>query len=272
MGRFSREHQSATVRGLASIVPESTGNIGSAGGEGGNFDNTHAGARVKSFTWLVAHSAEDGGPVDPEPRRVTCQLPNWLRMVMHDAGGHDGQSEHLPAELVVAVLIDATSRQIVELDVVAAETQLRPYRDIGTREWKETEAMLAPVRQAFKLPGMLRREVPAALSDWRKTLGELREDLRAGAPMRDDPIPPKELEQMRRTAVMLRASFQSNPKGREKTRKSLLEAGPTMAAGVAAGTYPRHAFAAWLMFNETSGALLPEEAAEMRRAAGLDDA
>lgn len=270
MGRFARE--SPTVRGLATIVPESTGNIGSEGGEGGNFDNTHAGARVKSFTWLVAQSAEDGGPVDPEPRRITCRLPNWLRMVMHDAGGHDGQSAHLPAELVVAVRLDASTRQVVELDVAAAETSLAPYRALGTREWKETEAMLAPVRQALKLPGMLRREVPAALGDWRKTLGELREDLRAGAPMRDDPIPPKELEQMRRTAVMLRASFQSNPKGREKIRKSLLEAGPTMAEGVAAGTYPRHAFAGWLMFNETSGALLPDEVAELRRVAGLDTA
>lgn len=268
MSLFLRRPTGPTVRGRALVVPSSTGNVGS-GMDDGNFNNFTAKSKAKSSTRLVAVSAEDGGPVSTESQRVEAYIPNWVRMVMHDAGTNHGQSEHLPAELHLPVFIDVASRQIVELDVDGATRELEPYRAIGTREWKETEAVLAPVRNAVKLPGVVAREVPSALKGWKKTLGDFRDDLSPGAPMRDEPRPPKELEQMRRTANQLRYSLEQDPKQRGKIRDSALQAGPQMAQGVAAGSYPRHAFQEWLMFQETSGVISADEVAAYRQTAGL---
>lgn len=269
MSLFSRRPAGPTVRGRALVVPSSTGNVGS-GSEDGNFNNFTAKSRAKSATRLVAVSAEDGGPVPSDSQRVICDLPNWVRMVMHDAGTNDGQHAHLPAEIHVPVLIDVASRTIVALDVDATAAELEPYREVGTREWKETEAVLAPVRNAVKLPGVVAREVPSTLKSWKKAVTDLREDLRPNAPMRDEPLSANELEQQRRTANQLKYVLERDPKQYGKVRESALQAGPQMAQGVAAGSYPRHAFAAWLVFQETSGVITPQEVAALRLTAGLE--
>jgi hypothetical protein len=217
----------------------------------------------------VAVSAEDGGAVATESQRVICDLPNWVRMVMHDAGTNDGQHEHLPSEIHVPVFIDVASRTIVALDVEATAVELEPYREVGTCEWKETEAVLAPVRNVVKLPGAVAREVPSALKGWKKAVTDLREDLRPNAPMRDEPLSAKELEQQRSTANQLKYALERDPKQHGKIRESALQAGPQMAQGVAAGSYPRHAFEAWLVFQETSGVITPDEVAAFRQTAGF---
>lgn len=250
------------------MIPQSTANRGSGGGgeHGGNFNNFSANSKVGSRTKLRGVSADDGQPVDTSPQWVKCELPNWLRMVMYDAGGHYGQSEHLPAELEVPVEFGIQSRAIVRLDVETTASQLAQFREFGVKEWKETEAVLAPVRNAVQLPGVLRRQF--GFKAIKAELKDLREDLRFGE-MRDEPVKPKDLEAMRRTAAMQRHSFDANPKLRDKQREQVLLHYPSMAQGVAAGSYPRHGFEANLMMQEVSGILTPEEAAELRRTAGL---
>ncbi len=257
------------MRGRAKVVPTSTGNVGGGGVTDGNFNNFTAKSRAWSATRLVAVSAEDGGPLPAESQRVESDLPNWLRMVMHDAGSSHGQWEHLPAELQVPVWIDQTTRAIVDVDVDAAAREHEQYRAVGTREWKETEAVLAPVRNAVKLPGAVAREVPAFAREWRSALSDLKADLKPGAPMRDVPLRPKELEQQRRTAAALKYQLERQPTQRAQIRDGVVQNAPSMAAGVVAGTYPSHAFAAWVVFQETSGVISPAEALEYRRAAGV---
>lgn len=249
------------------MVPTSTGNVGS--GEDGNFNNFTAKSKAKSSTRLELRSVEDGGAIPRESQRVTCHLPNWLRMVMHDAGSNHGAWEQLPAELDVPVLVDQTSREIVSVDVDGAAAELEAYRAAGTREWKETEAVLAPVRGAIKLPGMVVRGVPALAKDWGSAISDLRADLRAGAPMRDDPLSAKELDQQRRTATALRYQLEQQPKQFQQIRDGVVEHGPSMAEGVAAGSYPSHGFAAWVVFQETSGVISADEARAFRQTAGV---
>src|SRR5690349_6160569 len=117
MGLFGRREARATVRGRAHVVPTTAANIGD--GVDGNMNNFTAKSAAKSTIVLVATSAEDGGPVAPASQRVTVRLPNWLRHVLHDAGSNTGDSDKLPAELHVPVLIDAADRTIVAMDVDA---------------------------------------------------------------------------------------------------------------------------------------------------------
>ncbi|MBJ7472460.1 MAG: hypothetical protein JHD16_14230 [Solirubrobacteraceae bacterium] len=267
MALFGRQQRGPTVRGRAVVVPASTGNVGGELDDG-NFNNFTAGSRARSATRLIAQSAEDGRPVASDPQRVTCSLPNWMRLVLHDAGSGYGQAAHLPPELSVPVHIDQATRRIVSLDVDAAEAELQPYRALGRREWKETEAVLAPVRQAVKLPGTVARELPGVVRDWRTSLSELKSDLR-GTPARNEPLTPQELEQRRQMALSARQQLQSNPKQRDKLRRQVLQHGPGIAATVVAGTYPAHEFSAWLMTQEVSGLITEQEAASLRDAAGL---
>ncbi len=267
MAMFGRQQRGPTVRGRAYVVPTSTGNVGS--GEEANFNNLRSKSRAKSATRLVLRSAEDGGSIPTESQRVIVDLPNWLRFVMHDAGTNHGCWEQLPAEIDVPVWVDQQTREIVSLDVEGAARELEQYRAVGTREWKETEAVLAPVRGAIKLPGMVARGVPALAKDWGGAIRELREDFKAGAPMRDEPLSAKELDQQRRTATALRYQLEQNPKQHRQIRDGVVEHGPSMAAGVTAGSYPSHAFAAWVVFQETSGVITADEAAEFRRTAGV---
>ena len=264
MGLLRGRRDVTMVRGRALVVPLSTGNVGGAGGDG-NFNNFTARSRAKSTTMLKAVEADDGGPVVPDQQRITASLPNWLRFVMYLAGSNDEGADELPAELHVPVLLDAERRTIVELDVDGAIALLEPYRAVGTREWKETEAVLAPVRAAVALPGVAVRGVTGFVADWKDALSSVREN----AAKVNRPVPEKELEQMRRTAAMLRHHHERNPAQLAKVREGAVAHGPSMAEGVAAGTYPAHRFDAWVMFQETSGAITPEEAASFRRTAGL---
>lgn len=258
----------ATVRGRAVVVPQSTGNIGGEAIDG-NVNNLSARSRARSTTLLIGRDADDGAPVSPTPTRITCQLPNWLRMVMHDAGSNAGQSERLPRELVVPVVYDQDTRTIVDLDVARTEELLAEFFEIGRQEWKETEAVLAPLRNVAKLPGAIAREVPALLRGWRNAAADLRQDLNPAAPLRDEPPSERELAQHRAAARSLGAQLAANPRQLEHLRAATLPQAPAMAAGVAAGTYPRHDFAIWVMRNELSGVFTAAEAAELRAAAGL---
>ena len=260
--RGSGRQAAQTVRGTARVVPTSTGNIGD--GAEANVNNLTATSAARSSTTLVALWADDGRPVAPAAQQVTAQLPNWLRHVLHDAGSNEGASAELPAELRVPVLIDVVERTIVALDVDGAAAALEPFRAIGTREHKEHEAPLAPVRSAIRLPGQAVRETKDLVSTWGRALASLREP--AGA---DEPLDAQELEKQRRTAVALRAELERNPKRREQVRRTVLTSGPDMATSVRSGAYPSHAFAAWLDFQETSGAITADEAAALRASAGL---
>ena len=210
---------------------------------------------------LEAIGADDGGPVAPGSQRVTVRLPNWVRHVLYDAGSNEGEWADLPAELQVPVLLDAADRTIVAMDVDAAAAELEPYRDVGTRAFKENDAILAPVRQAVQLPGVALREAKGFVSTWSKVFRD------RGGGGEDRPLDPVELEQRRRTAAMLRVRLERKPKERQKIRSGVLANGPSMAASVRAGAYPSHDFDAWVMFQETSGVISAEEAAALRDAA-----
>lgn len=261
MSRFTRGEREPTVPGRALVVPGSTANIGTGEEENAN-TFSHRG-KARSLAGLVALSAADGHPVRPGQQTVTAWLPNWMRMVMHDAGTSHGGAEHLPRQLHVPVFIDQAERTIAALDVDGAATELERYREIGRREWKETEAVAAPVRAAAALPGAAVRGVRGFLSSWTGTVAEFREDLTTGNSP-DRPLSDKELEQRRATARALRTTFEQDPKAHLQARDTALKHGPTMARGAAAGSYPPSHFDAWVEFQELSTAITAEEAAQFR--------
>lgn len=263
MGLLGRRTDRPTVRGRARVVPTTAANAG--GSDEANVNNFTAKSAAKSIVVLEAIGADDGGPVAPGSQRVTVRLPNWLRHVLYDAGSNEGEWADLPAEIEVPVLLDAADRTIVAMDVDAAAAELEPYRAVGTRAFKEHDAMLAPVRSAIKLPGVAVREGRDFLSTWGKALRDL------GGGGEDRPLDPKELEQRRRTAATLRVALERKPKDRERIRSSVLASGPSMAAGVRGGVYPSHDFEAWVVFQETSGVISPEEAAAFRRNAAAPE-
>jgi hypothetical protein len=258
----------ATVRGRAVVVPATTANDGTGDGAlglSGAGGTTHANnlgpdATSISETYLMAVSAEDGGPVADGSVRIEAALPNWLRHVMFDAGSAQGAAAELPAQLEVPVRIDAATRRIVALDVDATATQLADYREIGIREWKHTDAPLAGMRQAAKIPGAIAREAPGLFRGLRKALRGAREDLRE----RERPH-----QAQRDAGANVRAQLEANPAQRIQMRSSVLEHGTTMARTVAAGAADADGFEAWLAFNESATILTPDEAASMRRIAGL---
>jgi len=252
------------VAGRAFVVPASTGNVGH--GEDGNFNNFHANARVRSTTVLVATSAQDGRPVDPASKRVTAALPNWLRFVMYYAGNNHGPWEKLPARLDVPVWIDAGTRQIVSLDVDRATSELAVHREVGRREWLETEAPLSDVRGLFALPGATVRGVRGAFSGIREILGEIRHLGDSTSPHRT--ITPEELEARRRTAMILRYKLERSPKDYARVRASALQAGPMMAANARGGSISAQEFEVWLSDQELSGVVTAEEARQWRSEAG----
>lgn len=253
-----------TVPGRAFVVPSSTGNIGS--GEHGNVNNFRANSRARSTTLLVAVSAADGGRVDPAAKRITARLPNWLRIVMYYAGNNDGPWRSLPATLHVPVQIDRTTRQIDALDVDTAAAELAAYREIGRREWLQTEAPLSDVRAVLGLPGMLMRGLRRIGPEAKDLLGDIR-NIGSATPVHR-PISPEELETRRRTAIMLRYQLERNPKQHNKVRESALQAGPMIVQSTLGGSYPADEFDAWVMFQELSGAITPDEARRFRHEAG----
>lgn len=251
------------VPGRAFVVPASTGNVGR--GEDGNVNNFAANSRARSSAVLVARSVADGGAVDGRSQRVEAHLPNWLRVVMYYSGNNDGPWRQLPAELFVPVWIDAQTRQIAAMDVDTAAAELAPYREVGRREWLETEAPLADVRGLIALPGAALRGIRGLFGEVRSVVADVRN---VGGPAR--PMSAEELETRRRTAVMLRYQLERNPKQRDQIRKSVLEAGPTMARNAAGGAVTREQFDVWMMHNELSGVITADEAAQWRREAGFE--
>ena len=245
------------MRGRARVVPTTAANLGD--GVDGNMNNFTAKSAAKSTVILEAVRADDGGAVAPGSQRVTAHLPNWLRHVLHDAGSNEGEWADLPAEVVVPVLLDATDRTIAAVDVDAAAAELEAYRAVGTRAFKENDAVLAPVRAAIKLPGLAVREGREFVSTWREAFRD------RGGGVKDEPLDPVELEQRRRSAAILRVALERKPKEREKIRSGVLAHGPSMAASVRAGVYPSHDFDAWVMYQETSGVITADEAAAFRR-------
>ncbi|CAN5759446.1 hypothetical protein BH10ACT9_BH10ACT9_02140 [soil metagenome] len=254
------------VAGRAFVVPASTGNVG--GGEDGNVNNLAANARATSSTVLVARSAADGGPVDPASIRITANLSNWLRLVLYYAGNNTGPWRELPAELDVPVWIDAGSRRISSLDVGTAEIELAAYREVGRREWLETEAPLADVRGLVALPLTALRGLRGALTGLREIAHEIRH--LGDTTSEHKPVPPEELEARRRTAAILRYQLERNPQQHAKLRASALQAGPEIARSTAGGAYPPAAFDAWIMSQETSGVISSAEAQQYCRDAGRD--
>lgn len=257
----------ATIRGRARVVPATTSNDGTGDGLGlssaggtTHTNNLGADARVLSETWLVAQHADDGGPVATASIRIDASLPNWLRHVMYDAGSMQGAADELPPQLEVPVLIDPASRQIVALDVEATIAELQQFRELGVREWKETDAPLAGVRQAAKIPGAIAREAPGLFRGLRKAFRGVRDDMQA------EDLPH---QAQRDAGAQLRLQLEANPAQRIQMRGPALEHGTTMARTVAAGTGDADGFGAWLAFNESAGVLSPDEAASLRQIAGI---
>ncbi|MCU0307277.1 MAG: hypothetical protein MUE51_05810 [Thermoleophilia bacterium] len=263
LDRWSATPPTPSVAGRAYVVPTSTGNVGSD--DEGNVDNTSHRASVRSTTLLELRWVADGGPMPAEAQRVTQPLANWLRIVMHDAGTNTDLAARLPAELVVPVWVDAATRRIERIDTDTAEAELERFRETARREWKETEAPLAPVRQAMALPGLVLRGVRALPKGIRDTISELRSDLAGGAPR--DPTP-AETEQLRRTSTILGYQLERDPKQHARVRASALQAGPMIAEATRAGSYGYGNFENWLMMQTLSRVITEEEAAAFRAAAG----
>jgi hypothetical protein len=249
------------VAGRAFVVPSSTGNVH------GNENNFRADSRVRSSTVLVARSAADGGPLDPASKRIEVDLPNWLRVVMYYAGNNDGPWRQLPAELVVPVAIDARTRQIVAMDVDTAAEELAAYREVGRREWLETEAPLSDVRAVIGLPGAALRGLRGLVGEARSVVSDIR-NIGGSSPQK--PMSAEELETRRRTATMLRYQLERNPKQYATIRKSVVEAGPMMARNLASGSITRQDFDVWMMHNELSGVITAAEVAQWLREAGIE--
>lgn len=266
MGNGADQASGGSVRGVAVVVPATTSNetggdgLTSLGGGTTHKNNLGADARSLTETWLTALSADDGQPVTSDAARLEVALPNWLRMVMYDAGSMQGQADRLPPRLEVPVLIDAATRKVVALDVEATIAELGAYREIGIEEWKLTDSPLAGVRQVAQRSGDAARELPGLLRGLRAALRGAREDRRAA-----------EAPQAQRDAGgNLRVQLETNPAQRIQMRTAVLEHGPTMARGVAAGTDSVDGFLAWLAFNESAGILGADEVASLRRTAGLE--
>lgn len=280
MGWFGQKDPRPTVLARAYVVPGNVGNLGE------NVNNLSANGRAKTFLRLVVSATSDGRPGAAGQHEMTVQMSNWLRVVLEHAGTNYGPNEQLPAEIHLPVHIDAETRRIVHIDVDQAEIELQQYRDVARTFWLETEAPLAGVRTAFKLPGIIARGGKELLGDWRKALTDFRSDIRADqaaqaeaqrtgeAPervLRGPGWSPKEAEQARRTATSLRYQLERNPKQHAMVRESALQAGPMMAAGVREGVGHPVDFEHWLMFQETSGAISADEAAGFRRQAQPSD-
>jgi hypothetical protein len=248
MGLLSRSVP--TTPGRALVAPGSATLAGH--GEEDNVNNFSANARVRCRVGLEPLGPEGRG----ELQRVDARLPNWLRIVLYSAGTNHDIGPELPAELEVPVLMEAGTTRIASLDVDATAAELAGFRKLARREWLETEAPLAPVRGAVKLPGAALRGARGLLTSWRGAFA-------------DTPAGPEEIEQMRRTAVMQRHYWAKHPEERDKYRASVLDIRDEMVRGTKAGVRAETDLEAWIMTHEVSEILTPEEAAALRRDAGL---
>lgn len=255
-----------TVAGRALVVPASTRRRLE------NESNLSADSRVRSTTHLVAVSAADGLPVDSGVRAVDAALPNWLRVVMDEAGANRPLSPRLPERLEVDVTIDAVARTIVTLDVDAAVREHAELRGIGVHDFERTDSVLAPLRNAVELPGAARRGVRRLFGAWRDAVSEMVADVRTGTEGQARPSwTDAEIEQMRRQATVLAHRFELHPGEREQARTRALTALPMQAEAAASGALAREDFDAMVMRELVSTAITAEEAATFRRAAGIDE-
>ncbi len=257
---------SQAVPGRAYVVPGSISGGEDGLAEGGNVNNFRAKSRVRESVLLVPAVPGLSDSRATDHQRVKAKMPNWLRIVLRYAGTNYGPWDKLPDEVHLPVLIDPATGQITAVDVDLACTELEPYREVATRFWKQTEAVLAPVRTAVWLPGAAIRGAREFVADWKGAIS----DIGKSSVENDRPPKPKEAEQARRTARQLGHALARQPEQHAKVRASALEAGPMMADGVRGGVYPRYGFISWLEWQELSTAITPEEAAGYRERAGLD--
>lgn len=255
-----------TVAGRAFVVPAGTRR------RLGNESNLSADSRARSTTRLVAISAADGLPVDTGVRTLHATLPNWLRVVMDEAGANRPLSPQLPDRLEVDVTIDAVERTIVALDVDAAVREHAALRAIGVEDFKRTDSVFADVRNVAELPGSARRGVRQLFGTWRDAVAEMVSDVRAPSD-----APPRrswtdaEVEQMRHQAIILAHRFELHPREREQARTFALQSLPMQADAAARGVLAREDFEAMVMRELVSTAITEDEAAAFRRAARIDD-
>jgi hypothetical protein len=161
MGLFSNR-SAPTTPGRARVAPASATLAGQ--GEEDNVNNFSANGTSRCKVELQPLTADGPGEV----QRIDARLPNWLRVVLFCAGTTRDIAPSLPAVIDVPVLLESGTPRIAALDVEATAAELARYRDVGRREWLETEAPLAPVRAAIKLPGMALRGGKDLVDSWRK--------------------------------------------------------------------------------------------------------
>jgi len=250
-----------TITGRAYVVPGSTGNVGE------NENNLTANGTATTQVRMVISATGDGMPASTEQQVVTAQISNWVRIVLNFAGSNYGPHQQLPDQIHLPVRIDRRTRNVVEIDLDTAAVELAPFRDVAVHFFKQTESPLAPIRFAKALPGEAVRGAKGLISTWRETFKDLKDDLANpnAAPKALDPV---EAEQRRRTATQLRFRLERHPKEHAKVRASALQAAPMYIAGVQHGTYHETEFESWVDFQMLSGAISPDEAADIRRRAG----
>lgn len=258
MGLFRRSVD--TTPGRALVAPQSTGPAA------GNVNQLSADGRVRCRVALEPLTERGRG----ELQVVTAWLPNWLHVVLYHVGSNYNLGPSLPAELDIPVLMETGTARIAAVDVDATIGELERFRELGRREWLETDAVLAPVRNAVKLPGFAVRGVKGLFGTWIEAATDFRDELKStpGTPPKAS-WGPQEIEQMRRTAVQQRHAYARDPKLRAKVRASAMAAAPEMVAGVRGGVRAPADVDAWIMSHEVSEILTAEEAAALRQEAGL---
>lgn len=264
MGLFGRKDDEPRIQARALVVPASAGNLGD------NVNELTADGSARTVMLLVVVWTADGLPGPPGQQRHVEHVPNWIRVVVEYAGTSDGPWAHLPPEVRLPVHLGSATRRVRGIDLDQAALELAPFRDVAVDHWRDTEGPMSAVRSAFKLPGELLRGSKALLADWRGSIDELRDGIRnerAGGPPRGPAWNEREVEAARRTANALRFAHERNPEQWNIARSAALQAGPSMADLVRAGTTHPLDFEHWLMFQETSAALTPDEAAALRRRA-----
>ena len=137
----------------------------------------------------------------------------------------------------------------------------------------ERGAARADARHVVAAPREALRGAKGLLSTWRTAARDLKDDLSGsndGKPVKPS-MSAKEVEQARKTAVQQGHLYARNPEAREKARASALSAAPEWAAGLKGGVRHADDVEAWVMMQEVSGILSPEEACRVppRCGAGL---
>lgn len=258
------------VRGLAAVAPASTFL------QGETFDdNTDTGGlSLDESHWidtsLTVISAEDGLAIPGGLQKVRAKVPYWLMVVLRQSGTNEELAGQLPAAVVAPVLLDATTRTIVELDVQGLETELASYRAVVAPYFKKHDSYLAPFRNAAAAPGDALKAGKGMASAWKDALKDLAADAKVPAgTATGSSWSAADVEAMRRNATILALRWQNKPKERDRARASALQALPLGAANVRAGSLSAADFDVLVMREEVSTAITGDEATAYRREAGL---